>query len=216
MTAPEPGGKSGFALSLVGRVLDYMQKPWQALAVIAILLLLGAGWLIWTERGELIAALRPRPPGPSVLKTDLLPEITGLLNDTTADLVSLWRVDWDTNTQDYLTSVKRGGGSWPPGAGPGGDGHLPALTPASNMQRVVKLLNGQSVCAALAESASNLLLRRLAQNGYRWACVVPVPPDPNAMTLALIYLAWAQRPDETHQTAARTLATAAAGHMITR
>lgn len=207
---PEQENRGGLVLTVVSRLLDYMKTPWQALAIMGLLLLTGAGWLIWTERAEFISLLHRKPAGPVVLKSDVLPELNGLLNDTTADVISFWRVDFNTNTQTYLLSTKRGGGIWPKG-----DGHMPALTQSSNMKRVVKLLNGQSVCGAANDDSVNLLLRKLAQDNYHWVCVVPVPPDPNSMTLGLIYMGWTQKPDDSSQTAARTIATALAGNMTT-
>ncbi|HEY1301443.1 MAG TPA: hypothetical protein VGF07_13165 [Stellaceae bacterium] len=210
--SPEPSGKIGVALGLVYRLLDYMKTPWQALTVIALVVILGLGWGLWSERSVLVSALvQSKKHGPVVLKSDLTPYLDGLLSETTADLVSVWRVDFATNTQHYVGSSKRGGGVWPPG-----DGQLPALTETSSMKTVVKLLNGQATCHGTDFNTGNLLLRRLAGDGYTWICVVPVPPGVNDMPLAVVYLAWKQRPDAANEAAARSAATVAADKMVLR
>ena len=208
MSAPEHGST---VLGLVSRILDYMRKPWQAVVVIVILLLLGLGWLVWAERRALVAALQNRPAGAVVLKTDLLPEVNGLLNDTTADVVSVWRVDLAANVQRYLISAKRGGGAWPPDYR-----QLPALAETSSMAVAVKVLNGQPVCAPVAINAANLMLRLLAGDGYQRVCLVPVPSDPTAMQIGLIYLAWRRPPDAANEDAAKGAAMVAAANMVTR
>jgi len=209
--APDPGGKTGAAMALVNRLLDYMKTPWQAATIILLVVILGLGWGAWSERTVLVHALVAKPHGPLVLKSDLTPYLDGLINQTTADLASVWRVDFATNTQSYASSSKRGGGVWPPG-----DGQLPALTETSNMQTVVKLMNGQTVCHGTDFNTGNLLLRRLAADGYTWLCIEPVPPGINDMALAVAYLAWKQQPDAANEAAARSALVVAADRMVLR
>lgn len=208
MTAPDPG-RAGTIVSLVGRVLDYMSTPWRAVAVAALILILGVGWAVWSERGELIAAFKNRAPGPIVLKAQLLPEINGLLNDTTADLVAVWSVDLGANVQRRLLDAKRGDGDWAPDLRV-----LPALSPSSDMPRTVKLLAGHPVCGSTGDKPANLLLRRLASDGYLWVCVVPVPPEAKVLQIGVIYLAWKQIPDPAHVDAAKSAGLAAAENMV--
>lgn len=209
--APEPGGKIGIAMTLVNRLLDYMKTPWQALAIIVLVIVVGLGWALWSERSVLVGALVKQPYGPAVLKSDLTPYLDGLLNQSTADLVTVWRVDFATNTQSYAGSSKRGGGMWP-----AGDGQLPALTEASNMKTVVRLLNGQAVCHGTDFNTGSLVLRRLAGDGYQWLCAAPVPPGVNNLVLAVVYLAWKAPPDAANEAAARSAAIVAADKMVLR
>lgn len=215
--APEPpagGGSRGATLAwLVRALLDYMQRPWQAITIILIIVILGLGWIVWSERANLIDLLRisGRRTGPLVLRQNLLPDINGLLNDTSADLVAVWSVDLGANVQRLVLDSKRGDGDWAPDLRV-----LPVLSNQSNVGRIVTLLAGQPVCDSTSVNPANLLLRRAAQDGYSWFCAVPIPPQANETQIGVIYIAWKKTPDAANEHTAKTAGMIAAENMVMR
>lgn len=198
---------------LVRTLLDYMQKPWQAIAIILLVIICGGGWIVWTERASLIEMLKEsnKKDGPIVLRQDLLPEVNGLLNDTTVDLVSVWTVDFGANVQKKVIDGMRGGGSWAPDLKV-----LPVLTGNTSMETVLKLMGGQVVCQKTNPNAANLIFRRMVQSGFTWFCVVPIPPHANDLQIAIIYLVWKERPDKSSELAAKNMGLIAADRMTIR
>ena len=139
-----------------------------------------------------------------------LQALSDLLVHTHADLLMVWRVDFAQNELLFDTSVKRGGGIWPEG------GIIPAVTEASHVKTVVRLLNGEVVCDPPQNYPSNLLLRHLTTDGYAYLCAVPVPPTANDMIFGILYIVWRKMPDSAETHAAMSLGRSSAGRMIER
>jgi hypothetical protein len=167
---------------LAGRVLGYMDRPWKAVVVVALLVLLGFGFIAWEERALLLQPLRM--PGKASLKLDALQgAASNLLQETTADVVTIWAFDVESNTQSYLVARTRSGVPWDfvPKS-------LPAITSAISSEEVVKLLRGTPICDDPGDRGA-LLMKYLAASGMHRVCIVPVPPTPE-LVLAGLYIAW--------------------------
>jgi hypothetical protein len=202
---------AGGMLGLVPRLLDYMSTPWRAIMIIILVVLCGVGYALWTERAALIMALSQRQSLVHLIdKIQLKPVLSDLLVHTHADLVMVWSVDFAQNELLFDTSVKRGGGIWPEG------GIIPAVTEASHVKTVVRLLNGEVVCDPPQNYPSNLLLRHLATDGYAYLWAVPVPPAANDMVFGILYIVWRKMPDSAETHAAMSLGRSSAARMIER
>jgi hypothetical protein len=210
MSGPATQTTGGTVFALLQRVLDFMSTPWRAIVVIVLAILGGIGWAAWTERQALLGLFQHHP---RELKkdADLDPVLRDLLSDTDADLVMVWTVNLPINELIFHRSIKRGGGIWPQG-----DVRLPALTELGHLVTVVKLLNGETVCAASKDYPGNLLLRRLSLDGYPFFCAVPVPPAANESVLGILYFAWHRAPDQLAEHAAVVIGRAATEHMVVR
>jgi hypothetical protein len=172
---------------LAGRVLGYMDRPWKAVAVIVLLVLLGFGFIAWEERALLLQPLRM--PGKASLKLDALQRsASNLLQETNADVVTIWAFDVESNTQSYLVARTRGGAPWD-----FAPKSLPAITSAIRSEEVVKLLRGTPICDDPADRGA-LLMKYLAASGMHRVCIVPVPPTPE-LVLAGLYVAWRTPPE---------------------
>lgn len=207
MTAgPPPRGMLG---ELLDRLLAYMDRPWKAAAVIVLVIVCGAGWGLWHEREALFARLRPAA-GPAILKTDVSGPLDDVLNHTSADAAMVWSVDLARNTAHYVEGRQKGGGT-PPFAGD----RLPAVGHASNPQAFAQLLSGQPWCDGLP-AAGTPFGDRFAAAGFHTLCIVPVPPEPSALLIGILVLAWKVLPNEAYRNAAVAVAQSDAGRMVLR
>lgn len=203
---PPPRGAVG---ELLDRLLAYMDRPWKAAAVIVLVIVCGAGYGLWLERETVVLWLRPAGR-PAVLKTDVSGPLDDVLNHTSADAAMVWSIDLARNTAFYSDGRQRGGGS-PPFAGD----RLPAVGHASNPQALAQLLSGQPWCDGLP-AAGTPFGDRLAAAGYHTLCIVPVPPEPSALVIGILVLAWKAPPNAAYRNAAVAVAQADAARMVLR
>jgi hypothetical protein len=170
-------------------LLAYIDKPWKVLAVVVLVLVGGAGWIVYEKRDAIIESwLTPSEPE---LKTALIPDaLEKLTIETTADLVQIWSIDLPTNVQQFY-AARRHDGERPVIPTPR---RLPVITTASSAKALVDILNGHPVCVELNEMGTPLA-ERLAQRGMRRGCAIPIPPSADSF-VGIIYLAWLVPPDE--------------------
>jgi uncharacterized membrane protein len=199
----------GIVERVLGRVLGFMDRPWKAVAVIALLIVLGVGFGLWEARHEIIPRLF-KDVRPLALNSDVSGELDDIIANTKADLVLVWAVDLANNTVRLIDARQRGGGAWvfTPR-------RLPAIEAGTDPDTVAKLSRGTSVCADPAQRSS-LLQRRFAADGMRWDCAIPVPPSHAQPLIGLLYLGWKERPDAVSEETALTVAGDAAEHMVMR
>ena len=203
----EPPPSHGLT-GLAGRVLGYMDAPWKAVVVIALIIILGVGFALWHERARLFQVLEVRPP--AALKLGEIPNAaSNLLIETTADVVTIWAFSIESNTQSYLVARTRGGVPWD-----FAPKSLPAITSAISSEEVVKLLRGSPICDDPADRGS-LLMKYLAASGMHRVCIVPVPPTPE-LVLAGLYVAWRTPPEPRVEEAALGVAIATATAIVSR
>lgn len=204
---PPPRENGGGRMAILNTLLAYIDTPWKAVAIAGLAIVFGLGWLIWTERAAILGVLLRPAARPTVLKSELLPDLNGVLADTTADLVTIWRVDWAANTLSHVLSTGRNGTKLAV------DGTVPAVTELTDVSRMARVMNGEAVCAP---TGVGLLSQRFEAAGYRFECAAPVPPGVNQLAIGMLILLWKLPPSAVEQTAARTVEVIAADHMVTR
>lgn len=200
-----PTGLTG----LVDRVLRFIDKPWKAVVIVWLAFMVFAGWIVYEKRAELFEAwMTPSTPE---LKTDAIPEaLTKLATETNADLVQIWAVDLNTNSQWFL-GARRHDGERPVIPSPR---RLPIIDHTSDVRRLVDILDGQPVCVDLLTTGTPVA-RRLAERGMKRGCAIPIPPSPESF-VGVIYLAWPVQTDSSNENvaigAAREIARKLATH----
>lgn len=204
----EPPPHSGLVADLVGRVLGFIDRPWKAVTVVVLLLLLGLGAAVWTERALLVAWLQT-PAKASLRLAELQPATIDLLLHTSASVISIWAVDLNENTQTYLTSKLRSGQPWDFAFR-----RLPVVTESLTVDEILKLIRGRPFCDNPATRGS-LLMQHFAEAGMVRVCVIPIPPGP-ATTLGAIYVAWQVVPPPATEEAALDAAMATAAAIVRR
>jgi hypothetical protein len=205
MSDPPTSGLSG----ILDRVLKFIDKPWKAFAVAGLAMLLFFGWVAYERRAELFEAwLTPDTPE---LKTADVPEaLAKLASETDADLIQIWAVDLSSNSQWFLGARRHDGER----AVIPSPRRLPIIDHASDIRKLVDVLEGHPVCVDL-EVTGTPVARRLAERGMKRGCGIPIPPNPESF-VGVIYLAWSTPTDASNENvavgAAREIAKRLATH----
>lgn len=199
------GGLSG----LVGHLFAYIDTPWKAVAVIALFIVGGAGWVLYEQRAEIIEAwLTPSAVG---LRYAEIPQaLEKLEGETGADLTQIWAVDLGQNAQWFVAARLRDG-TRPVIPTPR---RLPIIVTTSDAQVLVDVLNGFPICVPVTEQGSPLA-RRLAARGMRRGCAIPIPPTATAF-VGVIYLAWTAPPEPSVENVAVGAAREIAAQLVSR
>jgi hypothetical protein len=194
---------------LLAQLFAYVDRPWKVAAVIALLVVGGAGLVLYEQRDALIEAwLTPAEPE---LKLALVPAaLEKLVSESDADLVQIWLVDLEANAQSFVAARRRDG-ERPVIPNPR---RLPVITTASDAKALVDVLNGHPICIDITASGSPLA-RRLADRGMRRGCAIPIPPTGEAF-VGVIYLAWSAPPDSGAESVAVGAARAVARELARR
>jgi hypothetical protein len=198
-------------LGLLDRLLSYCDKPWKVVAIIALAIVGGAGWLIWDKRDVLFDVWLT--PTARVLKTAEVPAaLAKLTTETSADLVQIWAVDLGSNSQWFL-GARRHDGERPVIPAPR---RLPVMVTASDVGALIDVMEGHPICLDLSKTGSPLA-RRLEERGMKRGCAIPIPPT-NESFLGVIYLAWSEdnMPDASAENVAAGVAREIAASLATR
>jgi hypothetical protein len=185
---PPQTGTSG----LLGQVFGYIDKPWKVLAVIVLIIFGGGAYLIWDMRQMILESwLTPTSSDkPVLLVNDVPAALEKIVEESTADMVQIWAVDLNQNSQRFIAARKKDG-TRPPIPEPR---RLPIIVTSSDAKRLADVIAGNPVCLDIPPTGSPLA-RRLAEKGMKRGCAVPIPPSPIAF-VGVIYLAWEEVPDQ--------------------
>lgn len=183
---------AGEVSGILGQVLKYMDRPWKVLAIIGLLILGGVGGAIWREQSLIEQWWRGSPTLISAELASIFLE--ELKVQTNADFVSLWSINLGPlNIQRMVATRRRGGENWvfrPE--------RIPAILQSSDPKRWLRIVDGQPVCDVPV--GDSLLIQRIAQDGNTWVCIIPVNPASHQV-IGLIYMAWKEHPDKSHENA---------------
>lgn len=188
----DPSPPKNWITDVLGRILSYMDRPWKALIVISLVIILGFGWALYEKRNEIFESwLTPSSPE---LKTKEIPNaLEKLAQETDADLVQVWAVDLSSNSQWFI-AARRHDGERPVIPSPR---RLPIMDHASDIRKLVNILEGQPVCVDLTLEGTPVA-RRLAERGMKRGCAIPIPPNPESF-VGVIYLAWSIPTDQSNE-----------------
>jgi hypothetical protein len=186
---PSPAKNGGWIGGLVGRLLNYADRPWRALFILALILISGIGYAAYQEREALLRVLLHKPPVKPVLRTAEIDNVvTGLFYSTTADAAAVWAWHSGDNTVEYLVGKRRDGQKW-------------EITPkvllgfSERSGPVIKLLHGEAVCVDPTGLAS-LLSQALTKDGMHKVCYVPEPPSKTQQLVGFVVIGWQSDPGE--------------------
>lgn len=205
--SPTPTDR-GIILQLIGRVLDYMSSPWRAVVVVLLLIICGLSYAIWHERERLLNTYAPIVR-PSVIKSDVSPELDDLLNQVHLDIVALWSIDLGNNSARFVQGRQKGGGAWnfQPRL-------IPAIVDQIDRKALVDLLDGKPVCFDSLNLMNGIVPQRLFEIGIVHMCLIRVPPAQSSSILGVICLGWKVKPVLYLESAALLLAVHDAKSMV--
>jgi hypothetical protein len=187
-TPVEPSPRHGFVSELVARILAFIDRPWKALVVMALLLMLGIGAIAWDKRDAIIGGMFHKKVYAPVLVTVLEEQFSRLQQGTGANLVMFWGLSIASNDIEFIAGQKDGK-AWNPT-----DFNIPTQLPAIGENRdpsnVIAIMQGDHACTDIATAnGTGLLIRYMRTQGYQRFCLVPVKP-PRTMVIAILVLAW--------------------------
>jgi hypothetical protein len=203
---PAPSGVAG----LLAQVFGYVDAPWKVVAVVVLVLVGGTAWIVYDKREQLIEAWLT--PSTVALRTDDVPAaLEKLVEVTGADLCQIWEIDLGANVQRFI-GARRHDGDRPVIPDPR---RLPVITARSDMKVLVDVLGGHPACGDISDKLHSPVIERLVNRGMKRACVVPIPPGPEAF-VGIIYMSWVTRVDESAEDVALQAAREIAGKLSTR
>jgi hypothetical protein len=203
----------GFIFDLLDRVLKWLDKPWKALALAGLAILVALGWGVWTSRDSLPAIWR-MSAGRPVLKRSELPELLSHLRaETGADVVAFWGLNISANAMNFELGIGPYGRPWD---------FIPHRLPAirdpcsTSLGGWSKTMAGQIICRSPEpDSDGDLFDRRMLADKIHRICVVPVPNSTNIL-VGLLLIAWLDDPDSWTEEAALGLAQETAATILSR
>lgn len=199
----------GWIADLVSRVLAYMDRPWKAVVVIGLVIVVGGGYALWIERDKILRSFESRTRDSVALVDDLRPLVDEVVENTTVDLAMVWSINLSTNEANFKIGKIRGDGDW--NFSPR---RLPIITGSTEPNLLVRVLNGGSACHDPNNDPNSLFRRRLVSSDMHWMCVVPIPPSQYQSLIGILDIAWKTKPDQATQDATLTTVADIAGKMV--
>jgi hypothetical protein len=107
-----PPPSRGFVFDLIDRLLKWLDKPWKAVALAGLAILVALGWSGWTSRDTLTDIWR-MSAGRPVLKRSELPEtLKHLRAETDADVIGYWSLNLSANAMNFEDGIGAHGKQW--------------------------------------------------------------------------------------------------------
>lgn len=209
---PPPQQSRGFISDLISRLLEWLDKPWKAFALVGIAIVIGLGYGGWLSRDALVDAWKMSSGRPILKRSELNATLKYLRAETKADIVGYWSLNLSANAMNFEEGVKNFGETWD-----FSPKRLPAIRdPVSEPRGLAEIMAGTIVCRVPGDATNgDLFHRRMHAEGIHRICLVPVPPAPNIL-VGILLLAWVNVPDSSTEEAALGLARETASTMVTR
>jgi hypothetical protein len=214
-TPPPPQQSRGMILDILNRIFEWLDKPWKAIALAGLAILVALGWGGWMSKDALVDVWK-MSAGRPILKRSELPEILKhLRSETKADIVAYWSLNLSANAMNFELGVRNFGETWE-----FTPHRVPAIRePFGSARGLSELMAGQIVCRAVADVAAeangDLFYRRMRTEKISRVCLIPVPPAPNIL-VGILVLCWVADPDNSTEEAALGLARETASVMVSR
>ena len=185
MAAPNGNGKSG----IVRAILGYVDRPWKALFITVVVVLLGLGWLVH-ERPEYLKEIVDRGRSPLHLRSDadLVGTIDYFFAGFNVDGVGIWEANLAANLLILRVARLRDGTPWKIGPSP------TSFAGADKDKRIlIALIRGEPACAD-PKTLPSAIAKSAVASGMVYLCYVPEPPSHLHMTAAMVVLGWKTAP----------------------
>jgi hypothetical protein len=214
MSDPPPPASRGFIFDLIDRLLKWLDKPWKALALAGLAVLVALGWGGWTSRDTLTDIWRMSAGRPVLKRSELTATLQTLRSETRADIVAYWALNLSANSMVFEEGFGDHGKPWE-----FTPHRLPAIRdPGQSSPRGLSdIMAGHINCRNRPEpdGDGDLFARRMLAENIARLCIVPVPPAPNIL-VGLLLIAWMTSPDLPSEEAALGLARETASTMVSR
>lgn len=196
----------GAAASVVKTVLDYAASPWRFAAVVLLVFISFASFMIYVEREVIATYVIKNLSKPRLDMAKGHEVLVHTIRDARARSGVLWSVDLENNLQTIVNTSNFSGDPLP-GVDVGYT--APIISTGSLVRVAAALMNGQPICFDPADS-KELPHQKMVEGGVKWTCASPIPSGLGAF-VGLIHVMYFEKPDQyVEQAALRSLAEAAA------
>jgi len=172
-------------------ILEWVgQSPSRVLVLLAVLLMFGGVWFVYTEKDTFMASYRAQ---------QALPHMNGKYTEATdfifkhseAELVSIFEVNTLLNTRKLVYLVTRGGGH-----NKDYDGYDVGLLTKNynNNNDVISLMSGKVPCSEY-KTAQSFLGFVYKESGVNYMCRISVPAEPG-LFIGQISVGWKEEPKD--------------------
>jgi hypothetical protein len=175
---------SALTVRLVDRVLTFVDKPWKGLLLVVLIVLIGGGYILYSERAQIATAILASHVKPRLELAIFKSEARQLLNDTQADAVMLVQARVADNVAVNIDGLNREGYTFTPIKGP-----RPMLETDSDMVQWIQFLRNEPVCFDVGINQSSAERRAEARLGIRRACLIAVPPTFGVL-VGMLWIGW--------------------------
>ncbi|QYU68585.1 hypothetical protein J4558_00085 [Leptolyngbya sp. 15MV] len=179
---------------VLGPILAWADRPSRIIAIFLGGILVFAAVLTYEFRVELSAEILRRAAEPRLDADKMRGEIDRIQRETGAPIVIGWRVSLAANEQVFVAAATADRSAWV------FDQSLPFAWEGVNLNAIARLMSGREACFSPANSGSAHMIR-LAEEGIRHVCAVPVPGVVGAF-VGLIHVGWRREPSLTEREAA--------------
>jgi hypothetical protein len=171
------------SLSLIDRLIGYVDRPWKIFAVACLVLTGVVGMALWENRAGLAEAVLQSWVKPT-LRADRFPKIAARLQAATgADLVLIAEVAIRTNLITNVDGLLRNNPGWQPQLTP-----RPLFGAIRDPQRYVQFIEGRAVCHDLDAGGADEERAEVAL-GLKRRCYIAIPPVLDAL-VGILGIAW--------------------------
>jgi hypothetical protein len=186
------------SLSLIDRLIGYVDRPWKIFAVACLVLTGVAGMALWENRAGLAEAVLQSWVKPT-LRADRFPKVSArLMNATGADIVLIADVAFRTNLITNIDGSLRDNPGWRPQLNP-----RPLFGAISDPVRYVSFIEGRAICHDVsAEGAEEE--RAEFTLGIRRRCYIAIPPVLDAL-VGIIGIGWKVPPSPEAEAGTKSL-----------
>jgi len=210
--APQPQQQRGFISDTLSKLLEWLDKPWKAFALVGIAIVIGLGYGGWMSRDTISDIWRMSSGRPILKRSELPAMLKNLRVETKANVVALWSLNLSANAMNFEIGYKNHDEPWV-----FSPKRIPAIRdPVSEPRGLSDIMAGTIVCRnSNKDTNGDLFLRAMREHKISHYCIVPVPPAPNIL-VAILVIGWADDPDHQSEEAALGLARETASTMVSK
>jgi hypothetical protein len=179
------------AAGIVAALLAGIDRPWKVIGLIALMVVGGAGYLIWDQRTQIAQAMLVGRSKPHLDIPAFVKAVPGMIRETRAYGALLIEMRLADNVGQVRAGLDRDGNTWIPLEGP----HA-LIAETTDVVLIVRFLSNDAVCFDVSAASPNVEGATAARRfGIRHICAIEVPPVAGVLVGAAM-LCWQDPPDD--------------------
>lgn len=178
-------------LTVLDRVLGYVDSPFKLFAIILMAVFAFAGYFIWQNQELLIGAYKEQQKLPSIAEDRVEDVVAHLVKHTDANVIAVFKVNpmFGTRVLHRAYTSKEGRDRTHEGLDVG-----LFTSNANNNKDVIALMAGEIPCGPYKVAQSEIGLWYI-EKGMTYGCRIGVPPEPGKL-IGQITVGWREEPPD--------------------